>query len=398
MYINKYKKFLLILTTLAAGACSISAQAATTSQGTFDVTRLNGGKPIVTEAMFKALGASKYEGTSINGPSAIRIPDWIAREDRVNPSANYYLYFAHHSDKYIRMAWSNNIEGPWHLHDVGRGVAKGDRGVLDLGTTTMPVGNGIELANNHIASPNVHVDDENKRIIMYFHSGSKTKVDGDVIKRQRTLVATSPFGLDFTGKVEPVLLGNSYFSVFKYKDEIYAFDNGANTNKARNSSAPWKAPKGWDFEKDLWIRSKNNGFKNDLSKIGYDFKKLRIRHTSTLVKGDTLYTFYSRRGATPPERIMMSTTNLATAKSYNDWNPSFPPEDIYRAQPGWEGGDLKIKPSKSGRAGENLNELRDPSIFEDTDGELYLFYAGRGEDALGVIHLKANIDLAKAKK
>jgi hypothetical protein len=399
MCVKRYGKYLLVLTSLV-GAFSITIQAKTTSQGTFEVTRLNAGKAIITESMFQDLGASEYEGTSINGPSAIRIPDWIERKDRVNPSANYYLYFAHHSDKYIRMAWSANIEGPWHLYQVGRDIKKGNRGVLDLGESNMPIGNGIVIAHNHIASPNVHVDDDNKRIVMYFHAGSKTMVNGKAIKGQKTFVTKSPFGLEFAGKVEPVIIGNSYFSVFNYKDKIYALDNGANSYRARDSKNPWQVPEGWDFKEELWKKSENNGYSEDIKKAGYSSKKLRVRHTSTLVKGDTLYTFYSRRGTTPPERIMMSTTDLSAAKSYNDWNPSYPPEEIYHPQPGWEGGDLPLKPSKSGRAKENLNEIRDPAIFEDSDGQLYVFYAGKGEDALGVIKLTPKIDLANpnAKK
>jgi hypothetical protein len=37
-----------------------------------------------------------------------------------------------------------------------------------------------------------------------------------------------------------------------------------------------------------------------------------------------------------------------------------------------------------------VNQLRDPYIFEDTDGKLYLVYTGRGENALGL----AQVDIA----
>ena len=393
---KKYSQYLLIITALV-GVSPLAIHAKITNKGTFDVTRLNKGNPIITEAMFQALGATEYEGTSINGPSVIRIPDWIAKEDRANPEAKYYLYFAHHSDKYIRMAWAANIQGPWHLYDVGSKVKLGNRGVLDLGSTSMPIGNGIELAHNHIASPNPHVDHENKRIVMYFHSGSRTTVNGKRIKGQKTLVATSALGLEFAGKVEPVIIANSYLSVFAYNGELYGLDNGANSYKARDSKNPWQPPKGWDFSDELWIKSKKNGYRDNIKKLGFSSDQLRVRHTSSLVKGDTLYTFFSQRGVNAPERIMMSTTDLAAAKSYKDWDPTYPPEEIYWAQPGWEGGELKHIPSKSGRAAENLNELRDPYIFEDSDGELYVFYCGRGEDAIGVIHLKPQFDLSKPK-
>ena len=37
-------------------------------------------------------------GDNINGPSLIRVPDWID-----NPLGRYYLYFANHKGRYIRL-------------------------------------------------------------------------------------------------------------------------------------------------------------------------------------------------------------------------------------------------------------------------------------------------------
>ncbi len=39
-------------------------------------------------------------GTNINGPSLIRVPDWVDK-----PLGRYYLYFAHHQGTSIRMAY-----------------------------------------------------------------------------------------------------------------------------------------------------------------------------------------------------------------------------------------------------------------------------------------------------
>ncbi|MCZ6673618.1 MAG: hypothetical protein O7C75_11860, partial [Verrucomicrobia bacterium] len=47
-------------------------------------------------------------GDKINGPSVIRVPNWVK-----NPLGKYYLYFAHHKGKFIRLAYSDAIEGPW---------------------------------------------------------------------------------------------------------------------------------------------------------------------------------------------------------------------------------------------------------------------------------------------
>ena len=53
----------------------------------------------------------------------------------------------------------------------------------------------------------------------------------------------------------------------------------------------------------------------------------------------------------------------------------------------WEGGDLPTTLSVGGDAPEHVRQIRDPYLFEDADGRHYLFYAGRGEDAIGVAEL-----------
>ncbi|MDF7809162.1 hypothetical protein P4E94_17075 [Pontiellaceae bacterium B12219] len=387
MEVSKCKVGLLIL-MCAVGTAETQAYEQLSSEGRFIVSSMNNGQAIITEAMFQGLGATEKEGENINGPSVIRIPDWIAPEHRADPSAIYYLYFAHHDGEYIRMAWAADIAGPWSLYDVGTGVSLGDRGVLDLGGTTMDVGNGIVIPDNHLASPNAHVDDVNQRIILYFHNGPGLTVDGEELTgAQKTFVATSDYGLEFAGNVEPVFLGNSYFAVFHYDGNIYALDNGASIYKARDASNPWTPPSGWDFNADLWLNG-GNAYEEDLADDGYDSGDLRVRHTGVWVDGDTLYTFYSRRGVTPPERLMLSVTDLSASSNYEDWDPSYPPEEIYRAQPGWEGGQFEILDSETSAAPENVNQLRDPYPFVDADGSMYLFYAGCGEDALGVVHLE----------
>jgi len=344
-----------------------------TSEGTYLVTRLNNAQPIITEAMFQALGDFD-SGENINGPSMIRIPDWIAAEDRADPTAVYYLYFAHHGGSYIRMAWAADIEGPWNLYDVGTGVAIGDRGVLDLGGSTISIGNGIVIPNNHLASPCAVVDDINQRIIMYFHSGSTVRVNGIDISGQKTFVATSPYGLEFYGGIEPVILGNSYFQVFEYNGNLYAFDNSGDMYMALDIDDPWTTPPGFNFENDLWTLLSNDPTAG-----------LSIRHTGVLIVGDELQVFYSSRGD-EPERIKMSTIDLTVG--HDNWNATNPGEEIIQAELDWEGGNITPAPSESGAAPENVNQLRDPYIFRDSDGEIYLIHTARGEDSLALVLLQ----------
>ena len=79
-------------------------------------------------------------GTNINGPSLIRVPDWLP--DRLG---TYYLYFGHHQGKYIRLAYADRLEGPWTIYKPG---------TLQLKETR---------CHGHVASPDVHIDNANQR-------------------------------------------------------------------------------------------------------------------------------------------------------------------------------------------------------------------------------------------
>jgi len=344
----------------------------------FSIVRLNNNQPIITEAMFDAVGAAGKESNNIQGPSVIRIPDWIAPGQRISPDAVYYMYFANHHGDYIRMAWASHIEGPWHLHKIGAAVKVGERGVLDLGEEDkLEIGNNITI-RNHIASPDVHLDDENKLIVMYFHG--PTSFDGENAG-QKSFITTSRLGLDFSGDIRPAMLGNSYFRVFQYGDKLYSISNGGKIHRALDLSDPGTPPDGFDMSGDLWDNV-GNPFEGDLRKVGHQG---RLRHSAVRLVGNTLQVFYSRIGDSP-ERIMLSTIDLS-AGDVDLWKPTFPPEEILHAELGWEGSDLQIKPSKSGYAPQMVNQLRDPCLFEDNDGSLYLFYSGGGENAIGVARL-----------
>jgi len=277
------------------------------------------------------------------------------------------------------MAWAEHIEGPWHLYNIGSGAGVGSRGVLlDLGSDDqINIGNGIAIGS-HIASPDVHADDTNQRMIIYFH-GPAT-YDGRSVG-QRSFVATSPYGLDFSGGIEPVILGGNYFRVFEYGDTMYALDNRADVYIALDPNDPWTPPEGFDFSTNLWTRSPNDPFENDLVGTG-----LLVRHTAVHLVGNTMQVFYSRISDTP-ERILMSTIDLSVGDC-NLWDSTYPPEEILQAELLWEGGDIPPRASSGGSAPENVNQLRDPHVFQDIDGRLYLSYCGRGEDAIGIARLE----------
>ena len=83
------------------------------------------------------------------------------------------------------MAYADDLEGPWATFGPG---------VLDLEDSFF----ASPEFSSHVASPDVHVDDENRQIRMYYHG---------VVERgvQRSRVALSEDGISFEAREE--LLG-----------------------------------------------------------------------------------------------------------------------------------------------------------------------------------------------
>jgi len=279
------------------------------------------------------------------------------------------------------MAWAGALEGPYHLYKVGSGFQSGNREVLDLGPEDrIDIGNSITI-KSHIASPDVHVDDNNKRIIMYFH-GPVVDPSG-----QRNFVSTSPDGLSFIDSVLPVILGGSYFKVIEYKDTLYSIDNRADIYKGGTEEEAWIIPPDFNFKEGLWDERDDNPFQDDINQDPMlAGTGLQVRHVGVHVSEDTLIVFYSRIGDAP-ERIMLSTIRLDHG-TYNDWDPSYPPLEILHPEYDWEGYFLPNLPSEGCAAKDYVNQLRDPDVFEDKDGSLYLLYSGKGEDAIGLARLE----------
>ena len=136
--------------------------------------------PLITSSSSSSLG------DNINGPSVIRVPQWIN-----DPLGKYYMYFAHHSGTYIRLAYADNLEGPWLVYEPG---------ALQLADAA--------AFTDHLASPDVHVDNDAKHIRMYFHG----VINDEMV--QGTGVALSDDGIDFT--VSNEILGKFYFRVWRW--------------------------------------------------------------------------------------------------------------------------------------------------------------------------------------
>ncbi len=292
-------------------------------------------------------------GENIQGPSAIRVPDWVT--DRLG---KYYLYFADHKGRYIRLAYSDRIEGPWTIHAPGTLQLRQSRfptippsptGQIDhsIQFDALPHSLHKERSTPHIASPDVHVDHEAKRIVMYFHGL-------EAYGYQATRMGVSNNGLNF--EVLPEIICPSYLRTFVYQGQLYGMTMPGQT--WRSTSGPTV------FEKGKRLFNPN------------------MRHFALLVRGDFLDVFWTQVGDVP-ERILVSTIDVS--KPFDQWTESNSYE-LLRPERDWEGSDQPLEPSIRSVAYGLVNQLRDPAILVD-EGRVFLFYAVGGESGIGVVEL-----------
>lgn len=337
--------------------------------------------PIITPSLHDSIGPN------INGPSLIEVPEWVN-----NPLGNYYLYFASHQGKKIHLAYSDELSGPWNVTESG---------VLDL----TEAGEGFD---DHIASPDAHVLEDDKEIILYYHGAfakywefsphnstlltkaaselsnvvdflgvpsvfsrlpvykllSKVPLIDTEATTQFTRMAVSSDGLSFHPYWEPV--GIFYLRMFEYNGEMYAL--------GKSNRGPNQTLSGQKIYKVM-------GRKTNL-RPGPIILSDGSRHSAVRVRGDELDVFYSRIGDSP-ERILHSTVDLTEA--WTEWEAS-EPETVIEPQFDWEGADLPTVPSVAGAATQPVNQLRDPAIFED-ENTTYLLYTVAGERGIAIAEL-----------
>src|SRR3984893_15295594 len=104
-----------------------------------------------------------------------------------------------------------------------------------------------------------------------------------------------------------------------------------------------------------------------------------MRHSAVMKRGGELWVFWTRVGEAP-ERILLSSVDLAG--DWHSWKESAPTE-ILRPERGWEGADAPLVPSVRSTAYGQVNQLRDPAIFEE-NGRVYLLYAVAGESGIAI--------------
>lgn len=280
------------------------------------------------------------DGSNINGPSLIRVPDWVD-----SALGRYYLYFAHHAGTYIRLAYADRLEGPWGIYEPG---------ALRL--------EEVPAATDHVASPDVHVDDERREIRMYFHAPARDVGD------QVTFVGRSRHGIAFAPSDE--FHGGFYFRVFRWRERWYALAKGGDLYRSEDGLS--------GFERGP------NPFPNGGDDRDPDHNAPgSIRHVAVDLEGDSLRVYFTRIGDAP-ERILR--TRIELSDDWATWRPATPPEEVLRPELESEGAKLDARPSRSGAASGPENALRDPCVFAE-GGRRYVLYSIAGESGIGIAEL-----------
>jgi hypothetical protein len=296
---------------------------------------------------------------NVNGPSIIRVPGWVN-----HPLGKYYLYFANHKGKFIRLAYANSVTGPWKIYEPG---------VLHVKDTAFyrpqPDPSNGSLYT-HVASPEIYIDQKQKKIILWAH-GMWTDgkawpgaTGADPISEREWLISNhyeqftqsfeSTDGLHFTS--HSAITKHSYLRVFKDRDTFYGVAREGKLYRSKDPFAEFEA---------------GPGLFRDSALAG------RVRHTALLRRGDTLYVFFTVIGDAP-EHIQVSKVDLT--KDWSEWKAS-PPTEVLTSEASYECSALPPSPSKAGDIDTPVHQLRDPGIFEE-NGKVYLFYSICGEQGL----------------
>ena len=292
-------------------------------------------------------------GDNINGPSPLHVPAWID-----NRLADYYLYFANHDGRWIRLAIADHPAGPWT--------------VVDHQPLTMK---DIEPwgGYGHVASPELHVDEEQQRLLMFFHAPNEywkndyatTTPHLRTINKQATGMAVSSDGLRFE-TLNKQTVAFPYLRIFEYEGQFYGISTRGLLFKRPEPGVP-DGSMGWIERKQRLA------------------PKRAYRHPAVHRRGDTLYYFFSKK-KDEPERIRLCTVDLTP--DWQDWTCS-EPMTVLQPEHDWEGADLPLEASRGGAIHKRVHQLRDPGYLQDPDDPDtgWLYYSIAGESGIAVARI-----------
>lgn len=279
----------------------------------------------------KMLG--KTAGQFTNGPTVIKVPNWVE-----NPLGTYYLYFGDHRGEEIRLAFSDSLSGPWTVSTDP---------VLRI-DETLAIG-------DHIASPDIYLDDDSRTIYMTVHG----EPISTMYENQVSVLVESQDGIVFAQ--DPSYAGSiwatfAYARMLKIDDTFVRIDPRENlVSRSDSITGPFSEP----VHYSLPINREH-------------------RHASVLLDGSSIVIYYTRvRDA--PERIYRAT--IDASQPWGQWALANE-QCVRRPERSWEGAKFPVAFSKFGPAN-SVNQLRDPFIYDDgTDRALFYSYAGESGIAM----------------
>ncbi|MEM7361206.1 MAG: hypothetical protein AAF431_19135 [Pseudomonadota bacterium] len=329
---------------------------------------------------------AEQEGSvNINGPAVIKVPDWIE-----NPLGEYYLYFAHHKGDYIRLAYADQPAGPWQIYEPGvlslvdSGFPTQDlpqlsaaaglaelwqnlpvrlfrdtiRVIYKTAVTDQKVRaeRGIALSKTrtpHIASPEVVVDHDQQRLVLFYH-GQRDSL------AQVSRIAVSTDGLVFTTQGDS--FPAAYVKSFQLNGKYYLLGALGMLMRSDSLVGPYE------------IRSR--------PLFGPE-----MRHPAVWLDAENslLRVFWSKIGAAP-EHILVSEVDVSPG--WQQWQAT-KGRSVLKPELSWEGADLPNMASLRGEISMPARELRDPYFFRDTNGSQYLFYTGAVEQVIGLVGVES---------
>lgn len=340
----------ILAVALIAAAAPALLRSAQTAPGAVRVTRFST-NPLVTVKSSGTLGGN------VNGPTVIRVPDWVQR-----PLGRYYMYFANHRDVFIRLAYADVVTGPWRIHEPGVWHVR-DSALYRPQPDSARFGG----FNTHFASPEIFIDHVNRRIVLWAHgwftSGEHWPTEPKAAQQwasekgygQFTQGAVSPDGLRFTA--QPAITRDSYIRVFERGGVFYGMARLGNLLRAKDPLAAFEV--GPSAFRDTAYGSN------------------RVRHIALVPRGDRLYVFFTAIGDAP-ERMLMTTIDMT--KPWAEWKPGAL-VDVMQPEADYECANLPVEKSAVGDIFEPARQIRDPHVLED-GGKTYLFYVICGEQGV----------------
>lgn len=279
----------------------------------------------------------KVMSDNINGPSCLRTPNFIK-----NPVGKYLLYFAHHTGEFIRIAYSEDIFTGWKILDHKINNVSEEKEFHD-----------------HVASPDIYVDNIEKSVYMFFHS----RIKGS--RKQKTFLSKSNDGINFA-LVKGDLNLPFYFRHVTIETKTFAVTKGGNLyiNMVNPIANTWRA-----------LNNINTGKSNE--EVMHNSSG-SIRHASLIYYMKIFIAFYSRIGDSP-ERIYAAKI-VENGKGLWLMSNEF---EITRPELNFEGANLDIEASVAGPSLHEENALRDPYVMQDGE-DYFLFYACAGESGIAV--------------